>query len=152
MVESAGGELLSSHPLFIQFSGDAITDTDLLEIRQLADTENLNLHQTLISDNGLAAIAHWKNLKYLGTQGNSLTDAALTHMQAFTQLERLELIGQPITDAGLIRLAKLQNLKTLDLNCCTNLTEPAVRNLRAALPNCEIRWSTDPFVPVPDTE
>jgi hypothetical protein len=154
LVELAGGEVLGrkSDVSFIQFHGDAITDTNLMKIRRLVDTETLNLHQTRISDGGLAAIANWKRLKWLGSQSDLLTDAALTHLQRHTQLERLELIGARITDASLNKLAALKRLKILDLNCCTNLTKSGVANLQTALPNCKVYWSTEPYVPFPDPE
>jgi hypothetical protein len=155
LVESASGEVLGRGPdtdFFVQFHGDTITDANLMRIRQLVDTDLLNLHQTRISDNGLAAIDNWQSLKYFGCQSDLLTDAALTHLQRHTQLERLELIGAQITDASLNTLATLKLLKILNLNCCTNLTKSGVAKLQAALPNCTINWSTEPYVPYPDPE
>ena len=45
-----------------------------------------------------------------------------------------------ITDAGLPHLTGLTSLTTLNLDECSELTEPAVDALRKALPNCEISW------------
>jgi hypothetical protein len=150
LINAAGGEVMTPDCRFIQFKGPEITDTNLMRIRRL--TETLSLHETRITDSGLAAIASWKDLNYLGIQSNLLTDGSLVHFRDLKKLERLELIGSQITDTGLNELAGLKNLKLLILNCCTNLSQSGIQKLQAALPNCHIQWSADPFVPHPAAE
>jgi hypothetical protein len=149
LIDAAGGRAMKPDSRFIQFTGLEITDANLVRIRQLTETEILELHQTRITDNGLAAIANWKNLNYLCIQSDLLTDGALVYLRNLQQLERLELIGSKITDLGLNELAALTNLKILNLSCCTKLSQTGIQKLQASLPNCDIQWSPDPYVPHP---
>ena len=56
-------------------------------------------------------------------------------------LKQLTLVG-PIADTDLEELDELHRLQHLVLRN-TNLTDPGVDALRAALPNCTIDWRTD---------
>ena len=57
-------------------------------------------------------------------------------------LQRLNLAHTQITDSGLRHLRALSNLRELDLTE-TKMRPGAVRQLQAALPNCQILGSDD---------
>ncbi len=62
--------------------------------------------------------------------------AALTELKS---LERLTLRdNNDVTDAGLRQIASLKRLQHLDLSKCDKLTDKAVSDLKAALPDCKI--------------
>lgn len=83
---------------------------DLSPLSHLKTLENLRLESTQVSD--LSPLAELKNLKSLG-------------------------LIDPVSDQELSPLAKLRNLETLWLYH-TLVREEQVRELRLALPNCNI--------------
>jgi hypothetical protein len=149
-IRLAGGIDHRTDIRMIQFRGPEITNANLHAVGWLKETESLEINSTRVTDNGLSAIAEWKDLRWLSLQANPLTDQSLDIIRNFGQLERLELGGTQITDNGLIKLAGLKNLEKLNLSCCTMVTQTGVQRLQTALPNCEIVWSSDPWIPFKD--
>jgi hypothetical protein len=70
-------------------------------------------------------------------QGTGITDDDLAHLRAFPQLRRLDLSNTRITDAGLLYLADMDQLQSLNLTG-TRVTDRGARNLRRALPNLQV--------------
>jgi hypothetical protein len=148
VVGEAGGRTVNNGR--IQFSGQEIVDANLYAVRQFSDTEWLELHSTRVTDDGLAAIEAWTDLRWLFLNNNPLTDGSLDIIRRFEKLEWLELGGTQITDAGLTKLTELTKLRKLGLSCCTKVTQAGVQRLQKALPNCEIQWSAESWVEMPD--
>lgn len=144
------------------------TDALLKQIRCMPQVEELNLDQTDVSDKGMRHVATLRNLKklvvYDGRPGigdlglarlkghgkleslelvlTRVTDEGLVVLKDLPKLRSLVLYSQPrlgplLTDAGLVHLEGLTRLETLELTGGW-ASEPAVEDLRKALPNCTI--------------
>ncbi len=94
----------------------------------------LDLHNTKISDAGLAHVAQLKQLMRLRLENTAITDAGLAHLQNLSQLEYLNLYGTKVSDAGLQHLAGLRQLQTLYL-WQTQASAAGVAALQTRLPN-----------------
>ena len=81
-----------------------------------------------MTDNGLAAIESFKNLRRLHLENTKIGDAGLEHLQGLSNLEYLNLYGTEVTDSGLQHLSGLKNLKSLYL-WQTKVTAAGVENL-----------------------
>jgi hypothetical protein len=141
--------------------GSQVGDAGLLNIRELIGLKRLVLEGTRISDAGLPHLRRFTNLESLTFWGAHITDAGLVHLRELTELQFLGLFytqikgaglihlsglmklhrlffwGSQINDAGLKNIRKLKALEWLSLQS-TQITEDAVRDLRRALPTCQI--------------
>jgi hypothetical protein len=93
-------------------------------LNQRAGLDNLNLKALT-------------KLRLLHLSETQITDVGLAHLKGLTKLEILYLTGTRITDDGLVHLTGLTNLKSLTLDYM-GFADRGLRNLRAALPDCEI--------------
>lgn len=75
----------------------------------------LNLARTKVSDEGLARLAKFPNLRRLNLANTSIGDAGLAHLSGLAQLEYLNLYGTQVGDSGLAQLAALPRLERLYL-------------------------------------
>jgi hypothetical protein len=67
-----------------------------------------------------------------------VTDAGLAYLQGLTQLQELGLWSTQVSDAGLVHLWGLTKLNSLYLGD-TAVSDAGVAELQKALPNCNIR-------------
>jgi HEAT repeat protein len=131
-----------------------ISDEGLKHLAQLHSLKVLSLYGTQVTDDGLAhltgltsleevrlpehatlfGVARLSGLTKIEGLPQSVTDADLEPLQALTRLRHLDLARASVTDAGLVHLKPLTNLRTLSL-VGTKVTQPAVEQLRAALPD-----------------
>jgi FKBP-type peptidyl-prolyl cis-trans isomerase FklB len=146
----------------VTFRGSEVTDAGLVHLKGLSSLQSLDLGSTKVTDAGLNHIESLTKLKYLGLYDCQVTDAGLEHLKGLTSLEALNLSydtkvtgkglvhlkdltklqtlnlhNSKVTDSGLKHVQKLTSLKALDLNG-TEVTDAGVKNLQAALPECQI--------------
>ena len=92
------------------------------------------------TDEGAALVGEHVSLEYLTLAGTRVTDAGLEHLVGLERLRELDLSETAITDAGIEALAELRGLQVLRVER-TGVSEAGVRRLRAALPDCAIRYA-----------
>jgi hypothetical protein len=143
----------------IAFSGTKITDTTMLEVRQLFRLERLSLRGTLVTDEGLPALANLTELGQLDLSETGVTGPGLKNLHGLSRLtvlvlnntplehdaaqylvgisslEHLHLQGTAISDDGIRSLASLKELKSIHLQD-TAVTDAAIKHL-ARLPRLE---------------
>ena len=142
----------------------AVTDTGMMRLTRLS-LENLSVYQCAnLTDEGLAVLADFPNLRVLELRDvaatgagltqlpspeklislslaqSRLTDAEIPHLARLTGLANLNLGQTAITDAAVDTLAALPSLKRLIVTQ-TQLSENGVARLRKALPHCTIEAS-----------
>ncbi|MCH2203234.1 MAG: PQQ-binding-like beta-propeller repeat protein [Fuerstiella sp.] len=127
----------------LSLSGNLVTDDGLRHLKPLSKLDELDLSLLPITDDAIRHLAPLKQLRQLellyseGFAGANVTDKGLETLGAFTQLTHLNLVGAKISDSGLKHIHRLRKLVHLRLTNST-ATEADVRNLKNALPNCEI--------------
>jgi hypothetical protein len=78
------------HLSVLDLSLTHITDGGMQEIKGLRGITNLNLYfDEYVTDEGVAAIKDWKQLKRLNLHGTKAGDSALEHISGITSLESL---------------------------------------------------------------
>jgi Leucine-rich repeat (LRR) protein len=93
-----------------------ITDQGMQEIKGLPGIVDLNLRfAEYVTDEGLAAVKEWKNLKRLNVHGTKISDTTLDHVSGIPTLEALDVGSSLVTDVGIERLSSLPNLKELTM-------------------------------------
>ena len=95
------------------------------------------------NDDGLRRLGDFPGLVSLNVNCPSITNDGLEYIGRKKSLTMLNLVGTSINDDGLKHLAELDNLVVLWLNN-TEVSEEGVKKLRAALPNCDIRFGSGP--------
>ncbi|WP_163381496.1 c-type cytochrome domain-containing protein [Cyclobacterium sp. SYSU L10401] len=73
----------------------------------------LDVKDTPLTDEGLAAIGKFKNLTRLRAEKTDISDAGLAHLKDLQYLESLNIYGTSVTDEGLASLENLENLRRL---------------------------------------
>jgi hypothetical protein len=121
----------------LSLSGTSITDAGLIHLREMPQLINLDISRTEISNEGLAHLSEMKNLLVLRLSGTSIDGAGLERLKSLTRLQHLGLSDTQITDQGLAHLKQMPTLKVLALKRC-QLTQAAIDDLQAALPQCRI--------------
>jgi internalin A len=93
-----------------------ITDGGMQEIKNLRGITDFNLYfAEYVTDEGVAAVKDWKQLKRLNLHGTKAGDTALEHISGITSLESLDVGSTLMTDVGLERLTMLTNLNELTM-------------------------------------
>jgi hypothetical protein len=135
--------------------------------------EEVSLHLTDVTDDGMKSLAAFKNLKSLTVYGGrpSVGDQGFSYIKTIISLEKLELINTKVTDRSLPGLKELPNLRSLTLFHEKRLgptftdaglihlkalpklkqlnvsggwvSDAAVKELQKALPNCKISTKED---------
>ncbi len=139
----------------IVLDGRAVTDVHLEHLIGLKQLEVLELHDTFVSDSGLARLnkltqlreVHWalgwsvtdrglselgklKNLESLSvTQVTRASDAWLKDLKGLVKLRKLDVERMAITDRGVELLSRLPALEYLDLSE-TSVTDGCLRHLQ----------------------
>jgi hypothetical protein len=125
----------------IEIGDDAfpqIGDGELVYLQGLTQLRTLRFDSDRMTDSGLAFLTGLTHLQSLNLLGADITDAGLFHLEGLTGLRSLILSGDKITDAGLIHLERMTELQSLTL-LGTNVTERGEKEMREAIPNCEIK-------------
>jgi hypothetical protein len=120
----------------LDLSHTRITDEGLLHLKPAKQIRDLNLYYAeQITDQGMAAIRDWKNLKRLNVRGTRISDGTLAIVSGLTQLEALDISYTQVTDNGLDGLVPLTKLKELSIGR-SKLNKSALEVLRL-LPTLE---------------
>jgi hypothetical protein len=106
-------------------------------IKDVVNTQELNLADVQLADADLAQIAGLKNLHVLHLEKTPVTDAGLAHLKGLGNLTYLNIYGTAVTDAGLSQLSGLTNLKSLYVYE-TKVTDAGITALKSALPKLNI--------------
>jgi len=123
--------------------GNHIDDDGLVHLERMTRLRELNLSLLPITDRGLIHLHPLRELQHLellystGFAGPIITDNGLEPLQTLVKLKTLNLIGAPITDRSLKRLMGLKQLTRLKL-VNTGISRNGLRELKTALPHCEI--------------
>ncbi len=108
-------------------------------LSNLRNLKYLDLKDTGLPGAALSVIERMKKLEELHLKGVTVDDDALGIVAGLTSLRRLILQrGDGLSDEALMGLTKLKKLELLDLYGSSGITQPAMKSLAAALPNCEI--------------
>ncbi len=100
----------------LDLSHTRITDEGMLYLRPVRTIADLNLfYAEQITDQGMAAIRDWKQLKRLNVRGTRISDGTLEIVSHLTQLEALDIANTGVTDNGLDYLITLTKLRELSL-------------------------------------
>ena len=121
----------------LELHNTKITDEGLKEVAKLQKLWLLILRDTKITDTGLKEVAKLQELDTLSLDGTKITDEGLKEVAKLQKLRELYLSDTKITDVGLKELVKLPNLRRLNLSG-TKITDAGVAELKKALPKCNI--------------
>jgi hypothetical protein len=94
------------------------------------------------SDQLLAVIPRFNELRELSLAGANVTDAGLLHLTKLKALRRLSLRGTQVSDAGVSQLTRCDLLRWIDLRE-TCVTSAGVGLLQSALPGADILTDTE---------
>ncbi len=97
----------------------------------------LDLHQTELTDDLMAAFPDMPHLTRLRLQQNPITDEGIQALAALEHLESLNLYDTDLSDAGLTSLSKIKSLKRIYL-WQTNVTSEGVKAIEEALVGIEV--------------
>lgn len=123
----------------VYLSGDEVTDESLaaLGLDKLERLRSLRLHETAVTDKGLACVAKCPELRYLRLTRSRITDKGLTHLVWMENLHTVELFESPVTDCGLAILS-VREMWRLEVINCEKVTDDGVARFRKARPKSEV--------------
>lgn len=93
-----------------------------------------------LPDDTVRLIASFRQLKGLYLEETPLTDEQLAQLQTLTELRALRIDTTPVTDRSIATLCTFTQLESLGVRG-TRITSAGIKQLQAALPNCEIKYS-----------
>jgi Leucine-rich repeat (LRR) protein len=121
----------------IIISGSHANDQNIQKLKGLKCVRNLELSNTMISDNGLKVIDQMTRLKWLDIHGNNITDNALINIEALHKLKSLNLSQTKITKDGIKHLDGLPQLSKISF-FQTNIAGVKLHSLKT-LRNLDLR-------------
>ncbi|TXT22126.1 MAG: hypothetical protein FD138_3718 [Planctomycetota bacterium] len=138
-ITNAGIERLSSFANLAELKelslrGARIDDDCVKHFAKFPELDWVSLEGAPITD---ACFPHFRNLTLLNLGGTRITDDGLRHLKDYPRLIVLHLPRTSISDAGLKHLTGLTRLQELIIDR-TKVTIEGVRELRIALPKCNI--------------
>jgi len=84
-----------------------VSDEDLVPLRSLRGTTELDLAYNRITDEGLAHLEELTNLEQLDLENNlGITDEGLEHLDGLIRLKVVDFLGTNVTKAGVAKLQK----------------------------------------------
>lgn len=116
--------------------GKKLTDEGLASIARLVRLNTLFLEGPF-TDSGLLLMSSLSRLEVLYVTSDRVTAEGLAVVAELPELTRLGLDITPLPDAIVPVLSRCKSLSSLIL-FCSNLTSEGLRQLRRALPDCEI--------------
>lgn len=114
-----------------------VNDEGLRNIESMSKLTLLDLWNTQVTDAGMESVAKLKNLTALTLDGTQVTDAGVAQLEGLP-LQKLFLQGCQISDAGIESLKKIKTLQAIDLKFCVQVSEDAVNDLKATLPELKV--------------
>ncbi len=148
-IQDAGGrierdEFAPEKPIvFVNLGATKATDEALATLGAFPDLRKVVLNGTAVTDAGLERLKDVKGLKKLYLVDTGITDAGLAHLEGLDELEVLSLVGTKVTDEGLDHLKTLEKLRELFLYA-TEVTDEGAKGLTEAIPDLKIDRSSDP--------
>ena len=133
-IQNLGDHLNLRH---LSFAHTAFGDADCVHLRNLSDLTWLSLRCTNVTGHGLVDLPV-NALTHLDLFGCQLRKNAYSVLHRFKSLQTLILSRTPIADAELECLRSMTQLRLLYLKY-TELTESAIMQLDAAMPNCRVK-------------
>ena len=121
--------------------GPTTTDAALAYLTQFPNLKNLSLgaRQGQISTEGLKHLRNCPKLTHVDTWWNTFTDDNIQEVKNWPHLESLSLKEtKELTNKGLLALHDLKQLRELQITKTNKLSDKALNELRAALPDCEV--------------
>ncbi len=115
--------------------GPYVTDDSLREIAKLPIQE-LHLNASRVTDEGVAVLTRIPTIRELQLNGTCITDDGITELMKLPNLERLTVADTKVSDAGILQLRRIQRLRRLRVS--EIVTQQAIEQLEASLPNCRI--------------
>jgi len=115
-----------------------ISDERFGQIRKLPSLREITFYDVCGAEVFLERIRGMPSVESLGFSGMWVTEGELLHLSSFPNLKSLSFVEMPFTNAELAQLEDLRQLKSLRIGNTTQVTDQGVKNLQAALPNCEI--------------
>lgn len=101
--------------LYVEFTGDDITDEDLFCLTAFPRLRELFLSSRSITDAGMAYVEGRTTLQELTIGSRKITDKGLARLKSLANLRSLNLDSSGITVAGLVHLEAFQKLEQLSL-------------------------------------
>lgn len=132
-------EPLDLQGLELQRTG--LTDHGMRTIGSFRGLLWLSLYDVDISDHGVRRLKDLKKLKHLSLGATKITDEGLVVLENFPDLTDLYLRKTAVTDSCVPLICQCKRLLRLDIQD-TNISQSGLNTLRAALPECEIKWSS----------
>jgi len=108
--------------------------------------QRLFLRATAITDDSLAQLSGYLDLRELDLSGTSIGDDGLAAIARLEKIEALSLSRTEVSDSSENMLNSMNGLKKLDLRK-TRVTAEAAERIQEALPDCDVSWSARPRRP-----
>jgi Tfp pilus assembly protein PilN len=125
--------------VWLNLSGTEVTDAGLRHLADLDRLNDLNLNDTGITDAGVPHLGQMESLTSVSLCNSSISDAGLAELHVIESLTHLLIEGTQVGDPGIAHLRELPQLEYLGLSG-TYFTPEGLRELRAALPRCDVRY------------
>jgi len=106
-----------------------VTDAGLAHLSDLHELDDLVIYGTAITDEGFRHLRDLRKLARLNMQGLPVGDGAFSHLALLINLETLHASHTKVTDKGLATLANLTQLEVLDLSG-TRITDTGLAHLK----------------------
>jgi RNA polymerase sigma factor (sigma-70 family) len=113
-----------------------VSDRDLIAADP-SQVDTLDLGDSLVTDEGLAVIGRFANLRQLELCNTSVSLTGLSHLPELSHLEELSLIGVDVDDRVVNVLAKITSLRILHV-AGSGISNQGVLNLKQLRPDLTI--------------
>lgn len=113
-----------------------VSDEDLAQIPE-SDSTYLVLGGSQVTDQGLAHLSRFRQLRWLDLSGTRVTDGGIPAITRLETLTKLDISGTRVTNAALAQLVTLPNLQALNVNQ-TAVTEAALEALNRQRPSLQL--------------
>jgi Leucine-rich repeat (LRR) protein len=113
----------------LKFNGKQITDDAVANLKNFPNLKSLSLAYTGITDKTLENLKDLGRLRSLSLTDTAITDKGMEHLRHLKNLESLGLDGTKITDAGTEALKDLKYLEELYIGK-TKVTDKCLDNLK----------------------
>lgn len=136
-IEKAGGmcvrdEDQPDHPVIeVLLQGRQFTDQELAHVANFRNLKHLALAGSQVTDEGLVHLQDLNELESLYLTLTKVKGEGLAHLKGLGKLESLDLHGCQLSDKSLLHAAKLTGLRGLNLNA-TPITDKGLAHLSTA--------------------
>ncbi len=121
----------------VSLSDCEVTDNDLETFAELGGLSVLDLSLTQITGTGLEDLAKVRNLSQLNISRTIVSDNGIENLAELKRLTSLDLEQTDVSDAAVEHIKKLKRLQFLNVRN-TKITADGAKQLKAALPRCDI--------------